>query len=288
MDKDIHLAVLHDTIKLARQIVRKCTKEKHLKEDRLWVVSLLAKAASTSEAVHTLASHGLAVETKILSRSIYDALIDIYYIRSDPGRTRERWDLYCLEYAEDRYEHLKFLARMHETHVKGIVKIYPSLREVAEEYARVKRDPAFKKRSKGDRQWFPERWRWISAAKKLKGLADFIKRDFDRIMGFSVRKLGDAHAHHRPVALRLLWYPKGRSEAGVRSRPRSDEFFYSAEFVAFEVCLLMIAMCDQVADKFFLLPGFEKRLKKLVDRLRALPRIHGLVAKERRKHKLMI
>jgi len=278
--RDSYLDVLLGTTRLAASIVKECTETKILTGTNLWVVGLVAKASSTARAVHNLAAQGLTTETKLLNRSIYDGLIDLLYIKEDPCREKDLSRLFLLEMAVDRYEHLRFLAQADKTDISGVVRKEAHLQAIVDDYDRAKRDPAFKPPEKRRRRWWPRRWRFIRAEEKLEHLGDF--RKALKLIEYGVRHLGDAHAHHRPSALRVFFYQQKDGSPGVLARARSKDFLYSAEWVAFEACLLLLVMCDQVVEKFFLGDRFEQGVKKLLDRLQGLPCVHELATGRRR------
>ena len=77
---DTYPIVLRDAVRLARQIVRRCTNTKHLKGISWWSVALVARTASIADAVKTLVEARCGIEVKLLNRAMLDAVIDFYYI----------------------------------------------------------------------------------------------------------------------------------------------------------------------------------------------------------------
>lgn len=280
--KDSYLHVLEDAGKLAKSVLSKCSRTKNLHGIRLWVVALAAKAGTTGQAIHTLLiANKCTGDSKLLLRSLFDALIDLLYLQADPTKTKELLRLLSIEIVVDQHEELKFRAITRKMSVAEFVERNPELRKIVEEYEKVKKDQTHAQNRGGTQKGrSSERWRNIGIREKLKAIQGF--NQAFRPFGYTIRTLANANAHHRPVGLREFFYRQKDGTAGVRTCPPPQHFMYSSAWISFETSLILLVMCDQLITEFFLGKDLEQRFRRMMDRLRALQKTK--LASGTRKH----
>ena len=162
---------------------------------------------------------------------------------------------------------------------EALIRKDPKLQRVADEYHRAKRDPAFPSAGQS-RKETERRWRNIRIGEKLRESPEL--QQMHKLFAYTVRKLGDAHAHHRPSSLLMFTYRAKDGSLGVRNTRRPRDDLYSEDWVAFEASVCLLILCDLGVDKFFLGRKMERRVHKLFERLRALAATGKKVPGERR------
>lgn len=259
------IPILEDVIKLADKVVRKCNKTKDLRGTRLWRVAYVARATATARAVLLLLEKDLGTETRILIRSLYDAVIDTLFIGQNPEHGTRIHRALVDEAIVDRYRHVEFLAVLDNgSSVAQYADKVPSARAVIAEYTRVKNQPAFQ-REKYELGLWERRWRDISAKQKLNALSEFPKafRKFEYVM----RAVGDAFAHNTPLALRGTMYPRRNGGLGVRTISEPIDYTETDEFCGFLACLLLLIICGHTICDLFLSKRLKDEVQSIMDRL---------------------
>lgn len=264
--KDSYQRALAATIALASRVLNACNREKVPRDMNLWIVGLLARAASCARAVAGLVDADHSVEAKILVRALYDAVIDLMFLKDHPQHARTLLHAFRLEACEDRWEHVRFIAHRRDESVEEFLAKHPHLDSIRRQYEAATRDPVFTAKKDSKSPW-GQRWRNVSAFVKLGAVGRELSAEH---FEYAVRRLGDTQTHHRPSAIELHWYKRADGTVEARSRPRRADPLYSSNNVRFEACLLLLIACDQAADAFYLSQRFEGPIRRMMKRLYSL------------------
>ena len=151
--RDTEIAMLNASIRLATAVLRECQASRMPHDTNVWVFGLLAKLVASARSARMLIEAHQYWDAKLIIRSMYDAVIDMYYILHDPALTRQILRLLQMETVVDKFEQLKRHARSHNTTVDRLPDD-PFTRSIRKAYSKVTVDPAF---SAGKNNW-PKRW----------------------------------------------------------------------------------------------------------------------------------
>lgn len=261
---DTHMKVLNSGLRLSKAVLRECVETKYASPIGFWVFGLLAKMTSSATSVALLVRECCTADAKLVLRSILDAVIDLLYILEDSRRQKGLVEVFALEWDVDAYERLSFYAKHRGMPLQDFVKKHPTFQKVLDAYERTIKHPAFATPPAQE----PRRWKHIRTQEKLKAVQRFAKAS--EPLAYTVRALGDAHAHCRPTALVEFIRVDRNRALRVDFKPRRTDFLYSPELVAFEASLCLLLACDQVIDRWYLDERLSKRVQELFDRLRNL------------------
>lgn len=272
--KFTRVEALGECIGLGRSVVKGC--ETKVPDPRnCWAFSLLAKLVTSAISVEVLLEHGCILDTKLLLRSMLDATIDLRLVLDGPLTTRQLAKLYHAEAVEDQYLRFKFEWERRGKTEAEFIRANPTSRKTIEAYKKQdeqkRKPPAGVEYDKFGVRW-ESRWRWLSAEAKLSYMPGFAK--MMQMAKYGLRTLGDAHTHARPAALGC--FAKMRKTNDFRGEelhylvnPKSREYLYSKEWLAFEACLLILVACSEVIDQYCLDARLSKRLQAVYGRIRA-------------------
>lgn len=257
------LGALARCIRVLKRCVRVCERERMHHANTVFVIALGARAVAIGEAILLLLEQQLSCETKVLSRSLLDAVIDMHFLESDSRKTNVRHRQLRIEIAVDRKRALDFQSALEDLTCEQFIGKHPEAEVVLAEYEWAKRDRLFQAPSTNtidDKQWSR-----ISSAEKMKCLPD-LKGKLERLR-FPIRRLGDAAAHSRPAILEQYLRNRKDGRVSVSFKPKGDVFF-SRTAVVLEASLLLLVAADFFADNFYLGTSYGDKTRRAFDRLK--------------------
>ena len=267
--KDSHVQIFDSMLRLGRAILREIERDKPCEDIHAWVFALVAKITASGLAVQALIRAGCTWDAKLVTRSMLDGMIDIAYILSNPLAKPRLIELLRIEAEFDKYGEVEHCAVMQNKSPRQLARDLPGVRAVIESHDRAREKvKSVEESNKRRRPKKPARWKDIKLSEKLRQSVD-TSRIASRI-DLSVRRLGNAAAHARPIALEHLTRAGKNGELRFLLRPPPRSPFYGPDTTAAEAAFCLLTAYNVVIDHYNLSERLGKRLQRLLDRQRSL------------------
>lgn len=168
-----------------------------------WIFGLLARIKGTGESVRTLLKDRMQPDCHVLTRTMFEAYLDILYLMEGPYSERDLLLMAATELAASAKETLQLHAKYHGEPLATTMAQNPGFAKIASDFDRCMKEL----NSKG----LP-RWRNISNKDKRKILT--LNPKTEAVIDELVEFCGNVFAHSRPVAVAayLRPSPQGKFE----------------------------------------------------------------------------
>ncbi len=242
---------LDQSIKLARDVLRVCARDKSFRGYHIWVFALLAKIVGSAQSMRILVDAGHRNECPLILRSIYDDCISMQYILADPSKSQQLASLFLIEKAVDDYEELKVVAQIRRKSLAQVVAERPKRRGIIRKFEKAKRHPVFNSGQKDQ----PKRWRQITVDEKLKRISKTGRSPLQRFFSAS---LGNAIAHARPLALKN--FVGQNPDGSIRFPTRVSGIWYKTDLLLRLTAICVAFACREIIQQYLLGDEFRKRV----------------------------
>ncbi len=271
--------LLDASLRSAGGVIKACQRDKIIRGDLAWLLSLLASIASSGYSIRTLLRHRRIWDCLLISRRMHEAAVDVHYILANPENSRRLREAYLLERAEDDYRLLRVVAARDGKTVKQLIAERPNCQRIIDAYstATAQWKTLSRKRRSRRRQSMPPkpggaRWMFLSWQEKAEG-APF-GRDAWEIFKFVMHE-GNAVAHSRPHHLKVFGTKIVNGTLHFSYGPVSRKRYHFNPWVMTMVPLLWSA--QRIAEEYRLAGRLQAIIKSIMDEIK----LHGELRERR-------